>query len=152
MLYIAVKGPGRGLASLYLGSRDDVSILHASAALGTAHYHRSGETWSLRNGFDWKVRDTPGTGGAPASERQEFLASDGWLANSSQPGSPVREFAIKLTPEQQYLGITFLAIDTMEVTYWPPSMADDCRAVDLLRGDPPQVVRLQPETWHRITK
>src|SRR5215471_8411064 len=136
-LYLTVNGPARGFPSLCIGNSREVSILHASAALGTARYRRSGESWARLNGFEWKVRDSPQSGPASSGERQGFLEQNGWVANSSHQGEPSREFQIELLPEREYIGIAFLSVETMSVSYWPATMADDCRALDLLKGDPP---------------
>lgn len=150
-LDIAVVGAGRGLASLCLGDEKRVSILHASAALGTARYELgTGSTWELREGFAWRVRDSPRTGSAPDSERRDFIAASGWLANSSHQGSPVREFKVALGAQHRYLGVTFLAIDSMQVAYWPAAMADDCRALPVVKGGPPQSAVFLPKAWHPI--
>jgi hypothetical protein len=53
VLYVSVTGSARGLVSLCLGSTSEVSVLHASAALGTVCYRRSADSWALRNGFEW---------------------------------------------------------------------------------------------------
>src|SRR5687768_2738866 len=61
-LRVSVTGPRAGLASLCVGDDSRVRILHASAAVGEAVYERDGERWTLKSGFDWKLRDSASGG------------------------------------------------------------------------------------------
>jgi hypothetical protein len=150
-LYVAVIGARPGYpTSLCVGDVQRVAVLHASAALGSVSYSRAGAKWLRGEPFEWRVRDVPGPAAALLAERESFLAKYGWLSTASRAGTPTREFRIKLGPERQFLGIVFLSTDTMEAAYWPASMSDGCRNLELLRGDAPDTLQLDPSQWHRL--
>jgi hypothetical protein len=147
-LFVTVRGAKPGLASLCIGDAERVEILHASAALGTAVYVRDGGRWRLARGFAFTVRDSATAGAPSEAEKTAHLEREGWLANPSLSGKPVREFEIRLGARRQLLGVTFLATDEpMSVAYWPPTMDDACRATRLLQGRTDETVELRPEMW-----
>lgn len=149
-LYVAVEGSGTGFPSLCVGDADRVEILHASAALGTVVYRRGANVWSRGPGFEWRVRDLPQPSPTLAAERESFLKQQRWLANASHTGAPFREFRIVLDAERRFLGVVFLSTDSMQAAYWPASMDDGCRDPDLLRGEAPGSLELEPSRWHEI--
>lgn len=148
--YVAVVGARPGYPSLCVGDLGNVEVLHASAALGSVSYTRTGKEWFRGKPFEWRVRDGPGPAAARLSERESFLGEYGWLSTASRAGAPIREFRIKLAPQRRRLGVVFLSTDTMESAYWPASMSDGCRDPKLLRGDAPDTLQLDPSQWHRI--
>ncbi len=151
VLYVAVAGPRPGIASLCVGNDTRVSILHASAALGTATYEKDGAQWRRRRNFEYVVRDSPRTGPPSEEEKAKHLAEEGWLANSSRSAAPAREFAVRLTPERVALGVAFLGTDDPPaVSHWPSTIGDDCKAVRLGQGWADEVQRFAPMTWDPI--
>lgn len=150
-LHVTVTGPRAGLASLCVGDDRRVRILHASAAVGEALYERSGGTWTLKRGFDWKLRDSPQAGPPSAQASDEFFAAMGWTANPSREGAPRRDFRIRLTGDVRFLGVAFLSTeDPLAVAHWPASMDDDCRSVKVAQGYLPETARFTPERWHKV--
>lgn len=149
-LYVSVRGPGKGLASLCVAKGKSVRILHASAALGDATFERWGDVWMKRKGFVWTLREAP-HGGPSDEAKADALARSGWLSNASAHGSPDREFQI-LARDVEAIGVTFLATDTMTVSSWPSSMNDDCRRAKIAQGYLPDTARFEPATWARIAK
>ena len=154
VLYVGVRGEKTGLASLCVGDGDRVSILHSSAALGTAGYARSGDQWQKKTDFTFEIRDSPRTGPPTEADKAKHFERWGWISNSSFQGSPVREYAIKLTPERQFLGVAFVEIegDDMSVAYWPETVQDDCSALRLGQGWLGENQKFSPATWYRLTK
>ena len=151
-LFIAVKGPARGLASLCVAKGNTVRILHASAAVGEANFERWGDMWMKRAGFEWGIRDSPSRGPTPVSAQTDWASRSGWLANASAAGSPEREFKIAASAVE-YVGVTFLSIDQpMTVTYWPPTINDDCRTIKMAQGYLPDTARFEPATWFKVKK
>jgi hypothetical protein len=149
-LYVAVIGAKPGYPSLCVGDFRHVEVLHASAALGSVSYTRTGASWLRGKPFEWRVRDKPRAAAALLADRESFLAEYGWLSTASRAGAPTREFRIKLGPERRFLSVVFLSSDTKETAYWPASMSDGCRDLGLLRGDAPEAFQLDPSQWHRI--
>ena len=148
-LLVTVTGPRAGLASLCVGDEARVRILHASAAVGEATYERSGDTWTLKAKFDFKLRDGR-TGSPTTQERDDYFKTMGWVANASRTGDVKREFRVRLS-DVRFLGVTFLTTDEpMTVSHWPVSMEDDCRAVRIAQGYLPETAQFRPATWHRV--
>lgn len=148
---VTVTGPRAGLASLCLAEGSRVRILHASAAVGEAVYERAGDEWKLVSGFEFKLRDTR-KGPAPTdSDRRDYLAAMGWVANADNSGERPREFVIRASGSPQFLGVTFLSTsDPMTVSHWPASMDDGCREIKVAQGYLPPTARFRPEGWHLL--
>lgn len=155
-LYVAVTGTGTGYPSLCVGDAGHVEVLHASAALGSVSYARTNGQWTRGKTFEWRVRDAPGPDAARLADRESFFAEYRWLSTASRAGAPAREFRITLDAQPEHartrtrLGVVFLHTDTMKHTYWPASMNDGCRDLDLLRGAAPDTLQFDPTHWHRI--
>jgi hypothetical protein len=150
VLHVTVSGPRAGLASLCVGDDTRVRILHASAAVGEAAYDRSGNTWALTSKFDFKLRDAR-TGPPTEQEHAGYFSTMGWVANASRAGDAKREFRIRLSDAVQFVGVTFFTTnEPMTVSYWPASMADDCRAVKVAQGFLPETADFRPSTWQRV--
>jgi hypothetical protein len=150
-LFVAIRGPRAGLASVCLAKGKTVRILHASAAIGDAAFERWGDMWMKRKAFEWTLRDSR-RGPAPADYvKAEWLAKSGWLANASASGSAVREFQIYVK-DVESIGVTFLATeDPMSVAYWPSTMDDDCRSIRIPQGYLPDTARFDPTSWHQLS-
>ena len=151
-VYIAVRGPKQGLASLCVAKGKSVRILHASAAIGDAAFERWGDVWMKRRDFEWTLRDSPRSGEPTDQAKQDALMKAGWLANASAAGSPDREFQLAVN-DIDYIGVTFLTTDNpMRVSYWPSTMSDDCRTVKIPQGYLPDTARFDPASWVTLAK
>ena len=147
---VTVVGPSAGLASLCLADESGVRILHASAAVGEGLYERSGDTWALASGFDFKLRDKPKTPKAD-EEREIFFKSRGWIANADNSGKQPREFVIRASESVRSLGVTFMTTsEPLAVSYWPEAMDDDCRALKVAQGYLSPTAQFRPEHWHPL--
>jgi hypothetical protein len=85
LLFLGIRGPADGMAHVCAGSGDEVRILHLSAAVGSAVYRRTGESWKLQTPFSWSLRDTALTGAA-ADARTAYLQKEGWVGTVSRMG------------------------------------------------------------------
>jgi hypothetical protein len=151
-LYVAVRGPRSGLASLCVAKGKSVRILHASAAIGDAIFERWGDVWMKRKDFEWTLRDSPRMTPVTQQARTETLGKAGWIANASAAGSTEREFQI-LLKDVESVGVTFLATsEPMLVSYWPSTMSDDCRTVKIPQGYLPDRARFDPASWQRVVR
>jgi hypothetical protein len=148
-LFVSVRGPRTGLASLCVAKGKTVRILHASAAIGDATFERWGDMWMKRKDFEWTLRVTSRAGRSEEA-KEDWLARNGWIANSSTPGSTVREFKI-LAKTVEFIGVTFLGTgEPMTVSYWPSTMSDDCRSLKIPMGYLPDTARFDPHSWHKF--
>ncbi len=128
-LYLGLRAnPADMIAgNIFLERGDEVLILHASAALGTAIYAPGAQDWEQTQGFMWRCRATSDSPAAQA-EREAFLQEEGWLANNSRMGTANElEYQIAIPEERLRLAVTFLrASDIEERIFWPVNLDDDC--------------------------
>jgi hypothetical protein len=149
-LYLGIRGPAAGLATVCVADASGVRLLHASAALGDARYERDGGRWVKRSDFAWQLRDTR-AGGPTSADKDAFFASHGWLANASAAGSPQREFRIGLRGVTS-VAVAYLTTDSpMAVSRWPAAADDDCTGVPLGQGRLAETAAFAPETWHVLS-
>ncbi len=150
-VYVAIRGPRAGLASLCTSKGDVVRILHASAATGEARFAHSAGAWRQTAGFEWHLRDSPRQA-EPAAAQHDAMARDfGWTANPSASGAAHREFQIRAA-DVDALAVTFLATaDPLALSYWPSSVADDCRTnLKIAQGFLPESASFDPSHWHQL--
>ena len=88
-LYVGIRAntPGMIVGNIFIDQEDWVSILHSSAALGTAIYEKRSDTWEQTQDFLWRCRSTSNSASAIA-EREAFLQDEHWVANNSRMGTP----------------------------------------------------------------
>lgn len=149
-MYVAIRanGTGSGVGSLCVERGDQVSILHSSAALGTAVYTRNGGAWQKARDFQWRCRST-GDSPAAQAERAAFLEEEGWLANNGRMGVPQEvEYQIAVPGGSLRLAVAYLGPPDFDaVAWWPPGLEDDCRKPVMLQGPIPEDAHFSPETW-----
>jgi hypothetical protein len=147
-LYLGIRSDRLGLGSICVNWHDEISILHSSAALGTATYVQSGSTWRKIRDFSWTNRSTSNSRQALA-ERQEHLERENWLASNGRMGDKNEmEYQVALTQDELILGVTYLMSPEYETTdYWPATLADGCRHFTPSPDGPPLTVTFKPETW-----
>ena len=88
-LYLGIQAtmPGMIVGNVFVDRGDEVTILHSSAALGTALYQKGEASWQQTQGFVWRCRKTD-DGEAAQAERDAFLKEEHWVASNSRMGSP----------------------------------------------------------------
>lgn len=128
---------------------EEIAILHASAALGTAVYGREGANWQQTQAFEWRCRQT-GNSEAAQAERQAFLEQERWLAGNAQMGTPNElEYQIEVMGDSQRLAVNFLrASDPDSKIPWPTGLDDDC--IKPTPGGLPADMHFSPEEWGTI--
>lgn len=152
-LYVGIRSEVLGLGSMCVSWDDEISVLHSSAALGTATYVRtSGDDWRRTRAFSWTCRDTSQSEGARQS-RQRHLEQEKWLASNGNMGEPAEmEYQIAMIDGKVRLAVTYLKgpdYDAAEV--WPANLEDGCREIELLQGEAPDSSKFAPETWMTVT-
>jgi len=151
-LYVGIraKEPGTIAANVFIQSGDEITIMHSSAALGTAVYKRSDDTWQQVKDFTWRCRNT-GNSEAAQAERTGFLHEEGWLAANGLMGTPNEmEYMIEI-PEQDFrlAAVYIQATPPYEKTAWPVGLDDVCFEPTPGGGLPSTIV-FMPEMWVRI--
>lgn len=150
-LYLAIRsdGPDMIVTNVHLELDDEIAVLHASAALGTAIYQAGEHGWEQIANYDWccrgRVNDT-----AAEEARQDFLASDGWLATNSRLGQPNEmEYQIALPAGEARLAVVFLRLTQPDVRVpWPVGLHDDC--IEPQASGFEDHSHFSPETWVTI--
>jgi hypothetical protein len=144
-LYVAITGPRNGIGSLCTTDGEDVRILHASAALGTAVFRDGQRT----RDFTWTNRDT-----TDVAARAKFLDAEHWFANAMPRGSREREYQIALEGRKEILfTIVFMSFapnEEQQIHVWPPELKDACASIDLARGVTDGPHTFEPEMWGRL--
>jgi hypothetical protein len=147
-LYLAIRAntPEMIAGNVFIEWDDEIAILHASAALGTAVYMKGTGGWQQTRDFDWRCRDT-GDSKAAQAERDAFLEEEHWLAANSRMGTPNElEYRIEVRGEALRLAVSFLrASDPGVKVPWPADLDDDCTRPT--PGGLPAQLRFSPERW-----
>jgi formylglycine-generating enzyme required for sulfatase activity len=150
-LYVGIRAntPGMIVGNIFIDQEDQVSILHSSAALGTAIYEKRSDTWEQTQAFSWRCRSTSNSPSAIA-ELEEFLQQEHWVANNSRMGTPQElEYKIAMPNGSLRLAVTFTrASDLSDRIYWPVGLEDDCTKQP--QGEYPTTMQFAPSTWMTV--
>jgi len=151
-LYLGIRAsaPGMIVGNIFVNHGDRVSILHSSAALGTAIYEKSVDGFQQTQDFVWRCRSSSNSPTAQA-ERDAFLEQEGWVAGNSYMGTPQElEYKIAMPNGSLRLAVTFTPASDVSVRiYWPASLADDCTKSP--QGEFPKNMRFSLSTWATVT-
>jgi hypothetical protein len=156
-LYIAIRGAAGGISSVCLGDADSIRVLHASTALITASYERSGESWRLVHGFRGPRQETGerfarGEVGRTESYRVAQLEQFGWVANVVDAGAATdMEFQVGLTAaagSSVYMSVVFLqARARTRLARAPAALADASLDTELIAGTAHDSLAFVPTSW-----
>ncbi|HYC58904.1 MAG TPA: hypothetical protein VEK79_04990 [Thermoanaerobaculia bacterium] len=148
-LYVALVGAKPGIGSVCARGRTGVRVLHASAALGTAAFEPEKGKWRMTRGFTWSNRDT-GSSPEATADRQKFLSTDGWFANTSHAAAPQREYQIPIRGQREVpivLGFLSFTPEEQKFYYWPSDLEDDCADPGLASGFTDREFKFDPSKW-----
>ncbi len=150
-LYLAIRSstPDMIVGNVHLLRGEEISILHTSAALGTAVF-RQGETgWDLVKDFAWCCRGTS-LSEAALAEREAFLEAEGWTGVNSRVGTPNElEYRIEMAEEQLQIAVAILRATEPDLKIpWPADLVDD--VIRLTPGGLPGRMDFTPEEWVTI--
>jgi len=151
-LYLGIKAKPEPVTSICVDQSGQVSILHSSAALGTAIYQMGDAMWEQIKEFEWCCRDT--TDSPQAQEaRQTHLFEEGWVASNGRMGNPDEvEYQIAMPEDELRLAVTSIgAPNYKSVISWPGDLADGCSSLDMLTGPIPEQTQFSVEEWITLT-
>jgi hypothetical protein len=155
-LLIGVRGVKKGWSHLYLTQEEnpDVSVMHASAALGMTLYSRDkSNLWQPANPFAWDLRDRTLT--AETQEKMsEYLAKNFWAANNNNMGNPTEiEFQVKpprsASGKPFYVAVVYTA-DAKNPQFFPATLKDDTIKEELIYGNTPNDLKFDRSGWAKI--
>jgi len=135
---------------------DGTSVLvrHASAALGTFEYCRTGAVWHLSHRTGWAMRDTAQSDTARAA-RTQYLEEHGWVASTAWMGRPEeREFTVLLSSfgsASPHIAVLYATDDETPVfSHWPEAVDDAVLNESLMLGEAPDSLEFEPDSWARL--
>jgi hypothetical protein len=145
-LSVAIEMDAPAIASVLVATSDRAWVLHASAALGTGEYRKTGDgQWKRVRDFDYACRDP-----VDAACRDSFLDREGWLANVDPHGTKVREFVLlpaRFAGAAQELRIVVTALVLPQAAQTWPATDDAATSSRLQQGFLPETLELKPERW-----
>jgi hypothetical protein len=151
-LFLGVRAKPEPVTSICVDQGDRISILHSSAALGTASYQPGADSWEMIRDFEWCCRET-----VDSPQAQEHLSvqleQDNWLASNGRMGAAEEvEFKIGMPDGTIRLAVTSIgAPDYEDIAWWPPEMADDCRSLSMIQGSLPEQAQFSVDNWRTLT-
>ena len=147
-LYLGMRGKPEPVISICLDQVDQVSILHSSAAIGTAIYQPVEGVWELVKDFEWCCRETEDSTRAQEALDMQ-LELDGWVANNGLRGVPEEvEFQIAMPDDSLHLAVNAIGPPSYRsVLSWPRELADDCSRLSMITGPIPEQAQFSQADW-----
>lgn len=147
-LYLAFRATTMGVPSPLVVRGDEVQVLHASAALGTAIYAQESATWRMQQAFEWQCR-RQGFSTSAVAERERFLAQEGWLGTIGYLGAPTEfEYMLLLDEEPIRMLVLFMeAADPIQLLSWPVPADEASDYLEIITGPIPDEVTFDLDQW-----
>ena len=147
-LYLGMRGKPEPVTSICLDQTKQVSILHSSAAIGTAVYQIGDGVWELVRDFEWCCRETTDSPQAQAA-LSTHLQEEGWVANNGRVGVPEEvEFQIAIPDNSLRLAVNSIGPQYYRsVLSWPDDLDDDCSSLEMITGPIPEQAQFSLEEW-----
>jgi hypothetical protein len=153
--YVGVRGLKKGWSHLYLsqGETANVSVLHASAALGmTLYAPDKSDLWQPANPFVWDLRDRAVTD-ETRRKMAAHLAKNFWAANNvNMTDSSEIEFQVKprsASDKTLYAAVVY-ASDAKNPQFFPAALKDDTLKEELVYGQTPNDLKFDRRGWAKI--
>ena len=151
-LYLGMRGKPEPVTSICLDQTEQVSILHSSAAIGTAVYQLGDGVWELLREFEWCCRETTDS---PQAQKAlgTHLQDEAWVANNGRVGVPEEiEFQIAMPDNSLRLAVNSIGPPSYRsVLSWPNDLADDCGSLEIITGPIPEQAQFSLEEWIRLS-
>jgi formylglycine-generating enzyme required for sulfatase activity len=146
-VYLGIRSGALGYGSICVAQGDQISILHSSAALGTAVFEKDENGWKRTRQFAWCCRSL-----ADSSQREEHLRREGWSASIGYLGTPEEmEYQIAAPDGALTLAVVYQeGQDTSSAHWWPENLDDDCLGLVLFPDGPPERLEFSPEEWMTV--
>ena len=114
LYYIGIQSNTSTIANLYIMDKDNIKVMHASAAVGEHNYVKSENIWTKdRQKWDWRHRDMniwDKLHAQPLQDMNAFYKEFGWFSSTISNGS-YREWEFLVSKELlkdiKNLGMTF---------------------------------------------
>ena len=151
-VFVAIRGQNQGWSHVYLndGSSSDVSVIHASAALGRIIYKQDEKKlWQPTNEFVWEIRERS-VNADTLSVMNAYLAKNGWVASNNNMGNANEvEYKLAVKGSETRIAAVFMQVG-VSPTHFPASLADDSLKQKLLEGNAVSEVKFDVSQWARL--
>lgn len=151
--YAALQGTNNGWGHLYVANKENVNVLHASAALGKVVYVKdSASAYQPRRNFTWSLRQTDNSEETNQA-RQKFLDEEGWLANNNRTAN-ANELEYKIALDffdgsSPRIAVVY-ANTPDEFLFFPKALNDDCLKKELVFGSTPADLHFNFSVWQLL--
>jgi hypothetical protein len=151
-LFLGIRAKPEPVTSICVDQAEQVSILHSSAAIGTAVYLLGDGVWEQIRGFEWCCRETTDSSQAQEARRTHLL-QEGWIASNGRMGNPDEvEYQIAMPEGSLRLAVTSIGSPNYRsVLSWPEDLSGDCSRLEMLTGPIPEQAQFSVEDWMTIT-
>lgn len=147
-VYLAMRGTKQAWSHVYLNDGgSDVSVVHASAALGRVVYKPdAAKMWQPQNEFAWEVRER-----APiVTAMNSYLAKNGWVASNSNMGNSNEvEYKLAVRGGEMRIAAALMQVGA-PTTHFPTSVADGALNQKLLEGNAIRDLKFDTSQWARL--
>ena len=147
-LYLAIRAVKGKMISgnVFLENDGQVSVLHTSAALGSALYEADGAHYKKIKDFDWCCRSRIDNEGS-RNAREKFYLEEAWLGINSFLGNENElEYKISLQDDPEALAVNFIYVDGEgDKLVWPEGLEDG--VVQPTVGGFPDTLDFSVENW-----
>lgn len=149
-IFIGITARSVGVGSPCIVRGEEILVLHASAALGTAVYLEDEGGWRADEDITWGSR-RKGFSESAIREREAFFESEGWLATISYPGTPTH-FEYRIAAPEGILDVLFLFLEVEPemVVSWPALPDDTADYLQLAQGYLPETMTFDVDQWARL--
>ena len=150
-LFAGIRAASGGMiaGNVFLEEGDKITVMHTSAALGTALYQKDGEEYIKIKDFEWCCRSKIDDA-LSRSAREAFYAEEGWLGINSFLGAENElEYRISLESQTARLAFNFIHADNGgEKQVWPVGLGDGVALPT--SGGFPDLITFDVEEWIRL--
>lgn len=147
-LYLAIRAeePEMIAGNVFLENEGQISVLHTSAALGSALYEADGDQYKKTRDFAWCCRSRIDNEGSRKA-REEFYSEEGWLGINSFLGIENElEYKISLQDDPETLAVNLIYADGEgEKQVWPEGLEDG--VAQPTDGGFPDLLDFSVENW-----
>lgn len=153
-LYLGIRArTGLPVTSICVVRGDEIAVLHASASLATATYKPVEGAWQRKRNFAPTCSEYDDSRLAQ-EKRKKHLEKEDWLASNGRMGTAEEmEFQIAMPAGSLRLAAAYLwGPDYDAAAWWPATLDDDCRNIDLLRGESLKDLGFSPAKWMTVTR
>ncbi|MBO6524679.1 MAG: hypothetical protein JJ971_12685 [Balneolaceae bacterium] len=153
-IYLSIQSQKIYVASLCIENKDQISILHASSALGKIDYQKRDRDWATTEDFNWGMREGE-MDEETIQKRLYYLEEFGWVANTMDMGEVgntefILERSLFSEPRISIAAGLIPASNPEFIIPIPSETAGECASNSLVAGSPDEEYSFDPDSWIKI--